>query len=56
VEYGDHGEELTDMYTAEMLGKDGKPVLGRAPLTTEQANALRTKGKAGCLATVSGKE
>jgi hypothetical protein len=33
AQYGDHGEELSDMYTAARLDEDGKPVLGRARMT-----------------------
>jgi hypothetical protein len=49
AEYSDHGEELTGMYTSELVGAEGKPNLARARLTKEQANALRAKGRAGGL-------
>jgi hypothetical protein len=57
AEYSYHGEMWVDdtMYTPDMMGANGKPVLGRERLTTEQADALRTKGMAGGLDTVSGK-
>jgi hypothetical protein len=32
AENSDHGEALTSMYTTEMLGKNGNPDMGRAPL------------------------
>jgi hypothetical protein len=56
AEYRDHGEQWTDaeMYTPGMLGKDGKPIHGRARLRTEQANALLAAGRAGVRATVLG--
>jgi hypothetical protein len=37
----------SDMYAPDMMGKDGKPVLARAMLTTEQANRLRESRTAG---------
>jgi hypothetical protein len=48
-ENSDHGEQWSNagMYTQEMLGPDGQPLEGRSRLTTEQANALRAKGKSG---------
>jgi hypothetical protein len=55
AEYSDHWEELTGMYTPDILGPDGKPVRERAKLTTGQANALRAAVRAGGQATVSGK-
>jgi hypothetical protein len=55
AEYSDHGEELTEMYTLEMPGPDGKPMMSLARLTTERANALRPKGRADGPATVAGK-
>jgi hypothetical protein len=58
AEYSDHGEQWSnaDMYTPEMLGPDGKPKMNRARSTTEQANALRARGRARGLGTVSGSE
>jgi hypothetical protein len=49
AEYSDHGEEWSDseMYTLDMIDEKGKPVLGRARMTTAQANALRAAGRAG---------
>jgi hypothetical protein len=51
----EHGEEYSDldMYTLDMLDENGKPVLGRATMTTEQANRLRKQGKEGGQDTVS---
>jgi hypothetical protein len=54
AEYSDDGEKWSDseMYTPDMMDEKGKPVLGRSPMTTEQANALLVVGTAGCLVTV----
>jgi hypothetical protein len=38
AQYSDHGEELTGMYTSEMLDENGNPVLNRATIPTEQAD------------------
>jgi hypothetical protein len=38
--YSYFGEELSGMYTSEMLGPDGKPSLASARMTTGQANML----------------
>jgi hypothetical protein len=56
AEYSDHGEEWSDpeMYTPDMMNEKGKPDLSRARMTTSQENALRGKGRAPGLATVSG--
>jgi hypothetical protein len=54
AEYGDRREELSGMYASEMIGKDGKPVLSRARLATDQANALRAAGMAGVQVTAPG--
>jgi hypothetical protein len=57
AEYSDHGDKWSDseMYTPDVMDEKGKPVLERARITTEQANALRAVGRAGGLVTVSGK-
>jgi hypothetical protein len=54
AEYSDRREELTGIYTPGMLGEDGKPVLARATMTTEQEDRLREQGRTGGLPTVSG--
>jgi hypothetical protein len=41
----DHGDELTGMYTEDML--DEKNVLGRAVMTEDQARRLRERGAGG---------
>jgi hypothetical protein len=41
----EHGEVLTGMYTADMLDEKGNPVLARASMTREQAEALRQRGR-----------
>jgi hypothetical protein len=43
AEYSDHGEMWlgSDIYTPDMLDEEGKPILARATMTTEQANLLR---------------
>jgi hypothetical protein len=55
AEPSDHEEQWSyaDMYTPEMLGPDGKLKTNLARLTTDHANALRARGRAGCLVTVS---
>jgi hypothetical protein len=50
----EHGDVLSGMYTSDMLDVKGNPVLARASMTMEQANALRAKGRAGGLATAAG--
>jgi hypothetical protein len=55
AEYSDHGEVLEGAYPLDMLDADGKPILNRATMTSEQANELRARGRAGGRATVSGK-
>jgi hypothetical protein len=54
AEYSDHGEKRSDseMYTPDMMDENGKLVLGRARMTTEEAKALRAAGRAGGLVTV----
>jgi hypothetical protein len=37
----EHGDELTEMYTFKLIGPDGKPNIGPARMTTEQADAVR---------------
>jgi hypothetical protein len=39
AEYSDHGEMWTDasMYTPDIIGEDGKPVLDRARMPEDQA-------------------
>jgi hypothetical protein len=54
VEYGDHGEELSGTYTADMLDECDHPVLLSARMTEEQAALARKSGRAGRLDTVSG--
>jgi hypothetical protein len=44
-ENSDHGEELSGMYTSEMLGPRGKLNLTNAWLTAERANAPRAVAK-----------
>jgi hypothetical protein len=44
--YSIDGEVLKWMYTSELLGKDGKPDLASARMTTEQANMQRAMAKA----------
>jgi hypothetical protein len=39
-------DELTDMYTAEMLGPDGKPKMGLPKLSPAEANRQRAAAKA----------
>jgi hypothetical protein len=48
-EYSDHGEQwfASEMYTPDMLDEQCKPVLACATMTSEQADLLRNKGKAG---------
>jgi hypothetical protein len=42
VEYSDHGGEYSDseIYTSDMPHENRKSLLGRATMTTEQANVL----------------
>jgi hypothetical protein len=54
AEYSDHGEELSDAYVGDMFEENGKPVLARAVMTTEQAERIRNRGRAGGPVTVSG--
>jgi hypothetical protein len=54
AEHSDHGEELTGMYTAEMLDEDRRPVLVRAMMLAKRAGQLRSWGKAGGLDAESG--
>jgi hypothetical protein len=54
AKYSDHGEELTAMYTSDMLDEFGNPILARAMMTREQADLLRRHGRPGGLAAVSG--
>jgi hypothetical protein len=42
------------MYTADMLDKEGKPILARATMTTEQADRLRNQERGGGHGTMSG--
>jgi hypothetical protein len=43
----EHGCELSGMYTSNMLDENGNPVLGRASMTMEQAEASSGQGRAG---------
>jgi hypothetical protein len=49
---GDYSD--SEMYTTDMLDEEGKPVLARATMSTEQANQLRKSGMAGGQDTPSG--
>jgi hypothetical protein len=44
-EQEEHGDELTGMYTSGMLDEKGTPVLARASMTVEQAEALHRQGR-----------
>jgi hypothetical protein len=55
AEYSDRGEVLADQGTPDMYNKKGELVPSGARLTTEQATALRARGREGGRATVSGK-
>jgi hypothetical protein len=50
-EIEEHGDELTGMYTSDMRDAKGQPILARASMTTEQAEALRKTTMAGGRAT-----
>jgi hypothetical protein len=56
AEYGKHGEAYSDsdMYTPGMLDESGKQIMGKAMMTTGQANRLRKQGRAGGSDRVSG--
>jgi hypothetical protein len=54
AEYSDHWDELTGMYTSDMLDQDGQPILARDSMTMEEASRLRKQGRAGVQDTVSG--
>jgi hypothetical protein len=49
AEYSEYGKEYSDMRTADMRGEDGKPILARATMTTEQANRSRQQGGQGTM-------
>jgi hypothetical protein len=51
---GPRGPTRASRQMPDMFGANGKPDLGKARLTTEQANALRSAGRAGGHVTVSG--
>jgi hypothetical protein len=41
----EHGDQLTGMLTSDKTDEKGKPILARATMTTEQANALGQTGR-----------
>jgi hypothetical protein len=49
AESRDHGEQwlASGPYTPDTLYENGNPILGRATMTTAQANLLRNQGMAG---------
>jgi hypothetical protein len=52
AEYSDHGEELTGMYTPDIIGHDGRPNLASARLTAEEGEcAARCREDTGSGAT-----
>jgi hypothetical protein len=50
----EHGDVLEGMYTADIHDAKGQPVLGRASMTTEQAEGLRKIRRAICQGTAGG--
>jgi hypothetical protein len=52
----DDGPEIcsSDAYVGDMSDESGQPVLSRVVMTTEQAERLRNRGRAGGLVSVSG--
>jgi hypothetical protein len=46
-EHSDHGEVLEGMYTPDVLGSEGHPVLDRAKMTEDQARGLRERRAGG---------
>jgi hypothetical protein len=44
---------ISEMYSAGMLDEEGRPFLGRARMTEDQASRLRNRGSPGGLVTVS---